>query len=360
MRAFNFSAGPAALPLEVLEQVRDELLDWQQCGASIMELSHRGTEFTRVAAEAESDLRELLGIPNDYKVLFLQGGASAQFSLVPMNLSAPSSTVDYIDTGHWSRKALTEAKRYAKVHLAGDAGGDYSRVPPQSELNFSAAASYAHYTPNETIGGVEFGYVPATGGAPLVADMSSSILSRPIDVGKFGLIYAGAQKNIGPAGMTVVIVREDLLGSARTGTPSVFDYRNIAAEASLLNTPPTFAWYVAGLVFKWLKNAGGLKAMAERNRRKAEKLYAAIDGSHIYRNRVAADSRSWMNVPFTLSNPAWDESFLAGAAQRGLTNLKGHRVAGGIRVSLYNAMPMAGVEALVEFMREFERGLGLK
>jgi phosphoserine aminotransferase len=360
MRAFNFSPGPAALPLEVLEQLSDELLDWQQCGASVMEVSHRGTEFTRVAAEAESDLRGLLAIPNNYKVLFLQGGATAQFSLVPMNLSAPSSTVDYIDTGHWSRKALTEAKRYATVHLAGDAGGDYSRVPPQAELKFSAAASYAHYTPNETIGGVEFGYVPVTGGAPLVADMSSSILSRPIDIAKFGLIYAGAQKNIGPAGMTVVIVRDDLLGRARAGTPSVFDYRNIAAEASMLNTPPTFAWYVAGLVFKWLKNNGGLKAMAERNRRKAEKLYAAIDGSQIYRNRVAADSRSWMNVPFTLSNPGWDESFLEQAAHRGLKNLKGHRAAGGIRVSLYNAMPMAGVEALIEFMREFERGLGLK
>jgi phosphoserine aminotransferase len=360
MRAFNFSAGPATLPLEVLEQVREELLDWQQSGASVMELSHRGTEFMRVAAEAEADLRELLAIPNNYKVLFVQGGATAQFSLVPMNLSAPSSTVDYIDTGHWSRKALTEAKRYAKVHLAGDAAGDYSRVPPQSELKFSEAASYAHYTPNETIGGVEFGYVPATGGAPLIADMSSSILSRPIDIPKFGLIYAGAQKNIGPAGMTVLIVREDLLGHARCGTPSVFDYGSIAAEASLLNTPPTFAWYVAALVFKWLKKNGGLTAMAERNRLKAQKLYAAIDGSQIYRNRVAADSRSWMNVPFTLSNPAWDERFLQQAAHRGLKNLKGHRAVGGIRVSLYNAMPMAGVEALVEFMREFERGLGLK
>jgi len=360
MRAFNFSPGPAALPLEVLEQVRDELLDWRQCGASVMEISHRDAAFMRVAAEAVADLRELLGIPNNYKVLFVQGGASAQFSLVPLNLSAPSATVDYIDTGHWSRRALTEAKRYATVHLAGDAGGEYARVPPQSELKFSAAASYAHYTPNETIGGVEFSYVPATGGAPLIADMSSSILSRPVDVAKFGLIYAGAQKNIGPAGMTVVIVREDLLGRTRSGTPSVFDYRNIAAEASLLNTPPTFAWYVAGLVFKWLKKSGGLEAMAERNRLKAEKLYAAIDGSQIYRNRVAADSRSWMNVPFTLSNPGWDQSFLEQAAQRGLKNLKGHRVAGGIRASLYNAMPLAGVEALTEFMREFERGLGLK
>jgi phosphoserine aminotransferase len=360
MRAFNFSPGPAALPLEVLEQVRDELLDWQQSGASVMELSHRGTAFTRFAAEAEADLRELLAIPSNYQVLFVQGGASAQFSLVPMNLAAPSSTVDYIDTGHWSRKALTEARRYAKVHIAGDAGGDYSRVPGPSELNFSAAASYVHYTPNETIGGVEFSYVPATGRVPLVADMSSSILSRPVDILKFGLIYAGAQKNIGPAGMTVVIVRDELIGRARPGTPSVFDYRAIAAEASMLNTPPTFAWYVAGLVFKWLKANGGLKAMAERNQRKAEKLYAAIDGSQIYRNRVAADSRSWMNVPFTLSNPAWDESFLAQAEQRGLKNLKGHRAAGGIRASLYNALPMAGVDALIEFMREFEHGLGLK
>jgi phosphoserine aminotransferase len=360
MRVFNFSPGPAALPVEVLEQVRDELLDWRQFGASVMELSHRDAAFMRVAAEAEADLRELLAIPANYKVLFLQGGASAQFSLVPMNLSSPSASVDYIDTGHWSRKALTEARRYAQVRLAGDAGGDYSRVPPQGELKFSAAASYAHYTPNETIGGVEFGYVPETGGAPLVADMSSSILSRPIDIAKFGLIYAGAQKNIGPAGMTVIIVREDLLGRARPGTPTVFDYRNIAAEGSMLNTPPTFAWYVAGLVFKWLKKHGGLQAMGERNRLKAQKLYAAIDASQIYRNRVAADSRSWMNVPFTLSDPAWDPGFLEQAAQHGLTNLKGHRAVGGIRASLYNAMPMAGVEALIEFMREFERGLGLK
>jgi phosphoserine aminotransferase len=360
MRVFNFSPGPAVLPLEVLEQVRSELLDWRESGASVMEISHRDKAFVHAAAEAEADLRELMAIPKNYRVLFVQGGATAQFSLVPMNLAAASSTVDYIDTGHWSRKAIGEASRYARVHVAGDAGGRYTRVPPQSELEFSGNASYVHYTPNETIGGVEFGYVPASGAAPLVADMSSSILSAPVEVGKFGLIYAGAQKNIGPAGMTLVIVREDLLGNARPETPRVFDYQAIAAEGSMLNTPPTFAWYVAGLVFKWLKKNGGLEAMGRVNGLKAQKLYAAIDGSRIYRNEVAKDSRSRMNVPFTLENPAWDEAFLKQAARRGLTSLKGHRVAGGIRASLYNAMPLEGVEALIEFMREFEHGLGLK
>lgn len=355
MRAFNFSPGPAVLPLEVLEQARDDLLDWQDDGMSVMEVSHRGKAFMQVAAEAEADLRDLMAIPDNYKVLFLHGGASAQFALVPMNLATALSTVDYVNTGHWSTKAIAEAARYCKVHVAGDAGGGYTRVPPQSELKFSEAAAYVHYTPNETIGGVEFGYVPATRGAPLVADMSSSILSRPVDVGKFGLIYAGAQKNIGPAGLAIVILRDDLIGHARAETPLVFDYKAVAEHDSMLNTPPTFAWYMAGLVFKWLKSNGGLAAAGERNRIKAEKLYAAIDGSHIYRNPVAKDSRSWMNVTFSLRNPEWDASFLEQAAQAGLKNLKGHRVAGGMRASLYNAMPLAGVEALIEFMREFER-----
>src|SRR5277367_669690 len=243
MRAFNFSPGPAVLPLEVLEQARDELLDWHHSGMSVMEISHRSNAFLQVAAEAEADLRELLSIPANYRVLFLQVGASAQFSMVPMNLASPQSTVDYVNTGHWSHKAIVEAGRYCKVHVAGDAGGNYSRVPPQSELRFSERASYVHYTPNETIGGVEYGYVPETRAVPLVADMSSSLLSQPIDVGKFGLIYAGAQKNIGPSGLTVVIVREDLIGRARAETPTVFDYKAIADDRSLLNTPPTFAWY---------------------------------------------------------------------------------------------------------------------
>ena len=355
MRVFNFSPGPAMLPPEVLEQAQAELLDWRQSGMSVMEISHRGQAFMQVAAEAEADLRELLSIPRGYKVLFLQGGASAQFALVPLNLAAPQSTVDYVDTGHWSRKAIAEAGRHCKVNVAGDAGGNYTRVPPQSELRFSADAAYAHYTPNETIGGVEFGYVPETRGVPLIADMSSSILSQPIDVSKFGLIYAGAQKNIGPSGLTVVIVRDDLIGRARTETPLVFDYRAIADASSMLNTPPTFAWYMAGLVFKWLKRTGGLPAAGERNRIKAETLYAAIDESRLYANPIARDARSRMNVTFTLNKPGLDAAFLAQAAAAGLHGLKGHRVLGGMRASLYNAMPLAGVEALIAFMREFER-----
>jgi len=355
VRVFNFSPGPAVLPLEVLEQARDELLDWQNSGMSVMEISHRSKAFVEVAAQAESDLRELMSIPLNYKVLFMQGGASAQFSLVPLNLSPPQATVDYIDTGHWSQKGVTEARRYCHVHIAGDAGGSYSRVPPQNELRFSGRACYVHYTPNETISGVEFGYIPDAGGTvPLVADMSSSILSRPVDVSKFGLIYAGAQKNIGPSGLTVVIVRDDLIGHARVDTPHVFDYKAIADQQSMLNTPPTFAWYMAGLVFKWLKKAGGVQAIGHANRLKARMLYAAIDASHLYRNSVAKDARSWMNVTFTLSNPELDPVFLTAAAAAGLTGLKGHRVVGGLRASIYNAMPIEGVEKLTAFMRDFE------
>jgi phosphoserine aminotransferase len=355
MRAFNFSPGPAVLPLEVLEQAREELLDWRQSGSSVMEISHRSPAFEQAAAEADADLRDLLSIPRNYEVLFMQGGAAAQFSLVPLNLAAPQSTVDYINTGHWSHRAIAEAGRYCKVHIAGDAGGKYTRVPPQSELQFSSSAAYVHYTPNETIGGVEFGYVPETHGVPLVADMSSSILSRPIDVSKFGLIYAGAQKNIGPAGLAVVIVREDLIGHARSETPRVFEYKAIAENHSMLNTPPTFAWYMAGLVFKWLKKAGGLAAIGERNRVKAQTLYAALEASQLYKTPVAGNARSWMNVTFTLDRPELTAAFLEEAAAAGLHGLKGHRVLGGMRASIYNAMPLAGVEALIAFMREFER-----
>jgi phosphoserine aminotransferase len=355
MRAFNFSPGPAVLPLEVLEQAQGELLDWHQSGMSVMEISHRSKPFEQVAGEAEADLRDLLSIPRNYKVLFLQGGASAQFSFVPMNLAAAHSTVDYVNTGHWSRKAILEAARYTRVHVAADAGGNYTRVPAQSELQFSGRAAYVHYTPNETIGGVEFGYLPETHGVPLVADMSSSILSRPMDVSRFGLIYAGAQKNIGPSGLAVVIVREDLIGHARPGTPLVFDYKEVSDHQSMLNTPPTFAWYMAGLVFKWLKKSGGMNAVGERNRVKAETLYAAIDASQLYESPVAKDSRSWMNVTFTLNKAGLDAAFLAAAAQAGLHGLKGHRVLGGMRASIYNAMPLSGVEALIAFMREFER-----
>ena len=354
MRPYNFSPGPAVLPLEVLQQAREELLDWNGSGMSVMEISHRGAAFMRVAAEAEEDLRELMAVPSDYEVLFMQGGASAQFAFVPLNLTTAASTADYVNTGHWSKKALAEAWRYCKVRVAGDAGGDYLRVPPQSELKLNPHAAYVHYTPNETIGGVEFGYVPQTGGVPLVADMSSNILSRPIDVSRYGLIYAGAQKNIGPSGLTVVIVHRDLIGRARPETPSLFDYKAVADEHSMLNTPPTFAWYVAGLVFKWLKRNGGVAAMAERNRAKARLLYAAIDGSSLYRNTVQVDSRSRMNATFTLKKPELDALFIEQAAAAGLANLKGHRVLGGMRASLYNAMPLAGVEALIGFMREFE------
>ncbi|MEO7209152.1 MAG: 3-phosphoserine/phosphohydroxythreonine transaminase [Steroidobacteraceae bacterium] len=355
MRAFNFSPGPAVLPLEVLEKARGELLDWDGSGMSVMEVSHRGKSFVDVAVQAEADLRELMSIPPNYKVLFMQGGASAQFSLLPLNLSAPDDTADYINTGHWSQRGISEAARYCAVHVAADAGGDYRRVPPQKELRFSGRAAYVHYTPNETISGVEFGYVPETGAAPLVADMSSSILSRPIEVAKFGMIYAGAQKNIGPAGLTVVIVREDLLGRARPDTPHVFDYKAIADNQSMLNTPPTFAWYMAGLVFKWLKAAGGVPEMGRRNQAKAAMLYACIDASRLYRNSVASDARSWMNVTFALGNPALDSEFLAAAEGAGLKGLKGHRLIGGIRASIYNAMPIAGVEKLCAFMAEFER-----
>jgi phosphoserine aminotransferase len=367
MRAFNFSPGPAALPLEVLEQARDEMLDWNRGGMSVMEVSHRGKAFMEVAAEAEADLRELMSIPANYRVLFMQGGASAQFAIIPMNLTRPESTTDYVNTGHWSNKAILEARRYCRVHVAGDAKGlgapglgapAYLRVPPQSELQLSRDATYVHYTPNETISGVEFGYIPETGGIPLVADMSSSILSRPMDVSQFALIYAGAQKNIGPSGLVIVIVREDLIGHARAETPLVFDYKAVSDDHSMLNTPPTFAWYMSGLVFKWLKRRGGVKAMGELNRIKAQRLYAAIDESPFYRSSVELDSRSWMNVTFTLAKPELDSKFLDLAAGEGLKNLKGHRVLGGMRASLYNAMTLEGVEALIAFMREFERTHG--
>ena len=358
MRAINFSPGPAVLPLEVLESARDELADWRGSGMSVMEISHRSKAFVQVAHEAEQDVRDLLSIPADYKVLFLQGGASAQFAFVPMNLARPDSTADYVHTGHWSHKAIHEGGRYCRVHVAADAGGDYSRVPPQAELRLSPDAAYCHYTPNETISGVEFGYVPDTARVPLVADMSSSILSQPLDVSRFGLIYAGAQKNIGPAGLALVIVRDDLIGSARPETPSVFDYKAVAENQSMLNTPPTFAWYLAGLVFKWLKNLGGMSAVGERNRIKAKALYAAIDASGFYRNSIALDSRSRMNVTFTLRDARLEPTFVEAASAAGLQGLKGHRVRGGLRASIYNALPLEGVQALIAFMKEFERRHG--
>jgi phosphoserine aminotransferase len=358
VRVFNFAAGPAVLPLEVLEQVRDELIDWRASGMSIMEVSHRSNAFLGVAREAEADLRALLAIPADYKVLFLQGGASAQFAAIPMNLAASDSRLDYVNTGAWSKEAIGEAKRFGRVNIAADAAANhYSAVPPQSAWQLDPGAAYLHYTPNETIGGVEFGFVPQVA-VPLVADMSSTILSRPIEVSRFGLIYAGAQKNIGPSGLCVVIVREDLIGHARPGTPAVWDFKTVADEGSMLNTPPTFAWYCAGLVFKWLRKQGGLAAAGQRNQAKAELLYRTIDESAFYRNPVEKTSRSWMNVPFTLARPELDQDFLTQAHAAGLTNLEGHRSVGGMRASLYNAMTIEGVVALTDFMREFARRHG--
>jgi len=359
VRVFNFAAGPATLPLEVLEQVRDELTDWRGSGMSVMEVSHRGKPFVAVAEQAEADLRGLMGVPANYKVLFLQGGASGQFSAIPLNLTRPDSLADFVNTGNWSKKAISEAKRYCKVNVVADeAAGNYSTVPDAARLRATPGAAYFHYTPNETIGGVEFGYVPEVGDVPLVADMSSTILSRPIDVSRFGLIYGGAQKNIGPSGLCVVIVRDDLIGKARADVPAIWDYAAMAKEGSMLNTPPTFGIYVAGLVFQWLKRNGGLAATGERNRVKAETLYRAIDDSGYYRNPVALNCRSWMNVPFTIPNPELEKTFVAEAAKAGLANLEGHRSVGGMRASLYNAMPLAGVEALVAFMKDFQRRNG--
>ena len=357
MRVFNFSPGPAVLPEEVLEQARAELLDWHGTGMSVMEMSHRGKAFVSIAAAAEADLRELLAVPKNYKVLFLQGGATGQFAAVPMNLAQPGSVVDYVNTGAWSKKAISEARHYAKVNLAADAGEPYTSIPPVSGWKVSEEAAYLHYTPNETIGGVEFHFIPDVK-PPLVADMSSTLLSRPIDVSRFGVIYGGAQKNVGPAGLTLVIVRDDLLGHARSDTPGFLDFTVMAKEGSMLNTPPTFAWYMAGLVFQWLKRQGGLKGIGELNRRKAELLYSTIDGSSFYENPVAKDARSWMNVPFTLARPELDKTFIAEARDAGLVTLEGHRSVGGMRASLYNAMPLAGVQALVDFMKEFERRHG--
>lgn len=359
MRVYNFSPGPAVLPQEVLEQARDELLDWRGSGMSVMEMSHRGKAFISIAEQAEADLRELLSVPKDYKVLFLQGGATGQFAAIPMNLTQAGSVVDFVNTGAWSKKAIGEAKHYVKANVVADAGEPHTSIPPLSAWKVSDNAAYLHYTPNETIGGVEFHFVPELRNkAPLVADMSSTLLSRPIDVSRFGVIYGGAQKNVGPAGLTLVIVREDLLGHPRPGTPAFMDFTAMAKEGSMLNTPPTYAWYMAGLVFQWLKRQGGLQGIGEINRRKAELLYTAIDSSPFYKNPVARDARSWMNIPFTLARPELDKTFLAEAKEAGLVTLAGHRSVGGMRASLYNAMPLAGVEALVGFMKEFERKHG--
>lgn len=358
-RVYNFSAGPAMLPEAVLERARTEMLDWQGSGMSVMEMSHRGKEFMSIAAKAEADLRELMAIPANYKVLFLQGGASSQFAMVPMNLLGAAGRADYVNTGAWSKKAIAEARRYGAVNIAASSEAEkFTTAPAFDTWQLDPGAAYVHYTPNETIGGVEFHWVPDTGAAPLVADMSSTILSRPVDVARYGIIYAGAQKNIGPAGLTVVIMREDLLAEPLAGTPTMFDYRTHADNESMYNTPPTYGWYLAGLVFEWIKDLGGLEAMGAINQRKAGKLYAAIDGSDFYANPVDPACRSWMNVPFTLADPELDATFLGEAKAEGLVTLKGHRSVGGMRASIYNAMPEEGVDALVAFMAEFERKHG--
>ncbi len=356
---YNFSAGPAVLPKSVLEQARDEMLDWHGSGMSIMEMSHRGKEFTAIAHQAEADLRELLAIPANYKVLFLQGGATAQFAMVPMNLLRGKASADYIDTGIWSEKAIKEARRYAQINVAASSADKaYTYAPAQAAWQLDSNAAYVHYTPNETIGGVEFHWTPEVGDVPLVADMSSNILSKPIDVSRFGVIYAGAQKNIGPAGLTIAIVREDLMGDAMPHTPTLYDYKVQADHGSMYNTPPTYAMYIAGLVFQLLKREGGLAAMEQRNIAKARLLYDYLDASDFYHNPVAPENRSRMNVPFTLSNPALDVAFLQGAQQQGLLQLKGHALVGGMRASIYNAMPLEGVQTLVNYMHDFVKKQG--
>ena len=355
-RIFNFSAGPATLPQAVLEQARDELVNWRGSGMSVMEMSHRGKEYMSIHAEAEADLRELLGIPANYKVLFLQGGASSQFAMVPMNLLRGKTSADYLNTGEWSKKAIKEAKKFTDVNIvASSEDKKFTYAPAQDAWQLDPNAAYVHYTPNETIGGVEIFWTPEIGNIPLVADMSSNILSRPVDVSKFGLIYAGAQKNIGPAGLTIVIVREDLLGETLKGTPTMFDYKIAADNDSMYNTPPTFAIYIAGLVFKWLRAKGGLAAMEKENIAKAALLYDFLDTSEFFISPVARENRSRMNVPFTLKNTDLDEEFLKRAKARGMIQLKGHRSVGGMRASIYNAMPIEGVKTLVELMREFEK-----
>ena len=355
-RIFNFSAGPATLPLAVLEQAREELLSWQGRGLSVMEDSHRGRRFIELAEQSERDLRELLGIPDDYAVLFMQGGATLQFATIPMTLAREGQGVDYLITGHWGRKASAEAARLRPLRVVADGESlQYRSVPARGEWAPGDGAAYFHYTANETLHGLEIDPPPDVDHAPLVCDMSSTLLSRPIPVDRFGLIYACAQKNLGPAGVTVVIVRPDLLERVPEDTPLAFNYGKIAAAGSMLNTPATFSWYVASLVFRWVAGQGGTAGMAERNRRKAERLYDCIDGSDFYANHVDLRWRSWMNVPFTLADPGLNGTFLETSEAEGLYGLKGHRAVGGMRASIYNAMPEEGVEALVGFMEEFER-----
>lgn len=356
MRVYNFSAGPAMLAEEVLQQAADEILDWHGHGMSVMEMSHRSTEFIRIAEETEENLRELMDIPDNYKVLFLQGGATGQFAAIPMNLSKKTDTADYILSGLWGKKAIKEAEKYLNVNVA--AKSDlFTSVPDQSEWKLSKNPAYIHITQNETINGVAFNYTPQVD-APLIADISSMILSEPIDVSKYGALYAGAQKNIGPAGLTIVIVRDDLLAKARPYTPMIWNWSEKSISGSMLNTPPTYSWYLAGLVCKWLKKLGGVQAIEKINQAKAEKLYSFIDNSGFYKNDVHKRYRSKMNIVFTLPDDQKDKLFAEEAGKAGLKNLEGHRSIGGMRASIYNAMPEAGVDALIKFMKEFEKKYG--
>jgi len=355
-RVYNFSAGPAAVPVEVLEKAQSEMLDWNGSGMSVMEMSHRGKEFISIAEKAEADVRELMNVPTNYKVLFLQGGATTQFSMVPMNLLRGNNKACYVNTGAWAKKAIKEANIHCKAQVSATSEGDnFTSIPAVDSWDIDQEAAYLHYTSNETIGGVEFQSIPDVGGLDLVADMSSNILSREIDVSKFGVIYAGGQKNMGPSGIALTIVREDLIGNVQAGAPSMMDYKNHADADSMFNTPATYSWYLMGLVFEWIKENGGVSAIEARNIRKSEKLYAAIDGSDFYANPVELSSRSRMNIPFTLANSELDALFLSEAKAAGLVTLKGHRSVGGMRASIYNAMPEEGVDALISMMAEFER-----
>ncbi|MBA2655092.1 MAG: 3-phosphoserine/phosphohydroxythreonine transaminase [Gammaproteobacteria bacterium] len=358
-RVYNFSAGPATLPIEVLQQAKDELLDWNNLGMSVMEISHRGKDYLAVAEESEANFRDLLTIPHNYKVLFLQGGARSQFAMVPMNLLGHKNTVDYLDSGIWSGLAIKEAERYAQVNIvASSKESKYTTIPERQAWQLNPQSAYFHYVDNETINGLEFPSVPEVGALTLVSDMSSNILSRPIDIPKFGLIYAGAQKNVGPAGLTIVIVNEALLGEALSITPSMFNYALHAKENSMYNTPPTFSWYVAGLTFKWLKAKGGVEALAKANATKSKKLYQCIDNNDFYYNSIAAHYRSRMNVVFSLKDESLNDQFLETATANGLANLKGHKLVGGMRASLYNAMPEEGVDCLISFMNDFSKRYG--
>ena len=357
-QTYNFSAGPAMLPKEVLLKIQSELIEYEKSKASVMEISHRGVDFMEAAEKSEKDFRELLDIPDNYKVLFLQGGASAQFSMVPINLLRGGSKANYANTGHWSVKAIAEAKRYCNVNICTDGtDNNFTDIEEFENWSIDEEASYLHYTPNETIAGLEFDYIPEVE-MPIAADMSSTILSRPIDVSKYGVIYAGAQKNIGPSGLTIVIVREDLIGDVVKGQPKLFDYSTQANNDSMFNTPATFPWYAAGRVFEWLKEQGGLKAMQKINKTKAETLYKAIDNSDFYSNPVSIKYRSWMNVPFLLADENLNSKFLEQSKDAGLLALKGHRSVGGMRASIYNAMPQEGVDALMSFMNDFEKDFG--